>query len=224
MQVRIFEITSGQAGYRQLKAINLPVPAQCLNVISEGRIIIGYPSCFVLRSIMADHHLVVLARPDIPPLSFVSHHPLDSMCAVEMKKTEYLLAFSKFALYVDHQGRTTRERKILFSAKPTAIGNTNRTAISYRPVVHRRLHSAVHNKNSLLVFTKTHIDIVCCSSGVRTQTLNLKLSVPLNCDGLLVASFATEKPYVIYLRDMHQGGSPVPSPETNSPIHVPRVH
>lgn len=120
----LFEITRTKARHKRLRDILLPAPAQCLNVISDGRIIVGYPSGFTIYSLMGDQHPLALIQPEHPSISFISHHPLDALCAVEMNNQEYLLVFSTLAVYVDYQGRKSREREIMYPAPPEAIGKT----------------------------------------------------------------------------------------------------
>lgn len=63
----------------------------------------------------------------------------------------------------------------------------------------------VHYDNNLLIYTETHIDVVDCYTGDWVQTLNLKRSRPLSHNGLVSASFATEQPYIVYLRNINKG-------------------
>ena len=121
-KVLLFEITRTKARHKRLRDILLPAPAQCLNVISDGRIIVGYPSGFTIYSLMGDQHPLALIQPEHPSLSFITHHPLDALCAVEMNNQEFLLVFSTLAVYVDYQGRKSREREIMYPAPPEAIG------------------------------------------------------------------------------------------------------
>jgi len=182
-QVLLFEITRTKARHKRLRDILLPAPAQCLNVISDGRIIVGYPSGFTIYSLMGDQHPLALIQPEHPSLSFITHHPLDALCAVEMNNQEYLLVFSTLAVYVDYQGRKSREREIMYPAPPEAI---------------------VHYDGHLLIYNETHVDVVDCFTGDWVQTLNLKRSRPLNQNGLLTASFAAEQPYIVYLRNINK--------------------
>ena len=56
-----------------------------------------------------------------------------------------------------------------------------------------------------MIYSETHIDVIDCYSGDWVQTLNLKRSMPLNQNGMLTACFATEQPYVVYLRNTNKG-------------------
>jgi len=97
---------------------------------------------------------------------------------------EFLLVFSTLAIYVDYQGRKSREKEIMYPAPPVAI---------------------VHYDSHLLIYSETHVDVLDCSTGDWIQTLNLKRCRPLTSNGLLSACFATEQPYVVYLRNTNKG-------------------
>lgn len=62
----------------------------------------------------------------------------------------------------------------------------------------------VHYDGHLLIYSEIHVDVVDCFSGDWVQTLNLKRCRPLNHNGLLSACFATEQPYIVYLRNTNK--------------------
>jgi serine/threonine-protein kinase MRCK len=95
-----------------------------LNVITDGRLVVGYPSGFAVYSLMGDQHPMSLVQAEHPSISFISHHPLDALRAVEVSGQEFLLVFSTLAVYVDHQGRKSREKEIMYPAPPVAIGTS----------------------------------------------------------------------------------------------------
>ena len=80
----LFEITRTKARHKRLRDILLPTAAQCLNGISDGRLIVGYPSGFAIYSLMGDQHPMALVQSDHPSISFISHHPLDALRAIEI--------------------------------------------------------------------------------------------------------------------------------------------
>ncbi|KAK4005018.1 hypothetical protein OUZ56_006742 [Daphnia magna] len=192
-QVLLFEITRTKARHKRLRDILLPAPAQCLNVISDGRLVVGYPSGFAVYSLMGDQHPMSLVQAEHPSISFITHHPLDALRAVEINSQEFLLVFSTLAIYVDYQGRKSREKEIMYPAPPLAI-------VSY--------------DGHLLIYSETHVDVIDCFTGDWVQTLNLKRCLPLNHNGLLSASFASEQPYVVYLRNINKVCDAVNVPES----------
>ena len=121
-KVLLFEITRTKARHKRLRDILLPTQAQCLNVISDGRLVVGYPSGFAVYSLMGDQHPLSLVQAEHPSISFIAHHPLDALRAVEIGSQEFLLVFSTLAVYVDYQGRKSREKEIMYPAPPLAIG------------------------------------------------------------------------------------------------------
>ena len=71
---------------------------------------------------MGDQHPLSLVQAEHPSISFIAHHPLDALRAVEINSQEFLLVFSTLAIYVDYQGRKSREKEIMYPAPPLAIG------------------------------------------------------------------------------------------------------
>ena len=125
LQVVLYQITNSSKRHKKLKRIRLPAPAQSLDFISDNRIIVGYPSGFTIYSVSSDEQPLTLIQPQNSPISsFVISRrtQLDALCAVEMGQNEFLLVFSLLGVYVDCQGRRTREKDITFSETPAAIG------------------------------------------------------------------------------------------------------
>ena len=125
LQIVLYQITNSSKRHKKIKRIRLPAPAQTLNFISDSRIIVGYPSGFTIYNVSSDEQPLTLIQPQNSPISsyVISHRTqLDALCAVEMGKNEFLLLFSLLGVYVDCQGRRTREKDITFSETPTAIG------------------------------------------------------------------------------------------------------
>ena len=118
----LFEITRTKVRRKLLRDILLPIPAQYLNVITDGHLVVGYPSRFAIYCLMGDQHPMSLVQAEHPSISFISHHPLDPLRAVEVIGQEFLLIFSTLAVYVDHQGRKSTEKEIIYSALPVASG------------------------------------------------------------------------------------------------------
>lgn len=65
--------------------------------------------------------LVALIHADNPLLGFLAYSGVDSMLAVELGHGEFLLAFHTLAIYVDSQGRKSRDTEIMYPAVPVAI-------------------------------------------------------------------------------------------------------
>ncbi|PSN44675.1 hypothetical protein C0J52_15639 [Blattella germanica] len=65
-QVIIYEVTRTKTRHKRLREVMLPTQAQTLNILSEGRLCVGYQSGFSIYSIMGDQH----------PLCFCDGHLL----------------------------------------------------------------------------------------------------------------------------------------------------
>lgn len=57
-QIIIYEITRTKTRHKRIRELMLPCHAQTLQVLSEGRLCVGYPSGFSIYSILGDHHPV----------------------------------------------------------------------------------------------------------------------------------------------------------------------
>lgn len=55
-QVIIYEVTRTKTRHKRLREVMLPTQAQTLNILSEGRLCVGYQSGFSIYSIMGDQH------------------------------------------------------------------------------------------------------------------------------------------------------------------------
>jgi hypothetical protein len=75
---------------------------------------VGYPSGFASYNLMGDQHPMLLVQSEHPSISFIAHHPLYALWAVEINSQEFFLGFSTLAIYVDIQGRKSREKEIMY--------------------------------------------------------------------------------------------------------------
>lgn len=53
-------------------------------------------------------------------LAFIPQQNLDALCAVEISSKELLLCFSAIGVYVDSQGRRSRQQELMWPAVPNA--------------------------------------------------------------------------------------------------------
>lgn len=161
----------------------LPTTAQSLNILSEGRLCIGYQSGFSVHSIAGDHHAISLVHPDNQLLNFLTYSAVDAMRCVELSRGEFLLVFQTLGLYVDAQGRKSRDREIMYPAIPLFVSYCD---------------------GHLLVYTETHIDVFNAASGEWVQTINVKRARPLNSSGSLSMCIMNDMPHIIYICNVHQ--------------------
>lgn len=63
---------------------------------------------------------VSLLHPEDHTLAFIPQQGLDALCAVEISTKELLLCFSAIGVYVDSQGRRSRQQELMWPAVPNA--------------------------------------------------------------------------------------------------------
>ncbi|KAJ8679289.1 hypothetical protein QAD02_015076 [Eretmocerus hayati] len=182
-QIMIYEITRTKARHKRVRELVLPYHAQTLQILAEGRLCVGYPSGFTIYSILGDHHPISLVHPENALLNLLTFNALDAFRCIELQSGEFLLAFYALAVYVDTQGRKSRDKEIMYTAYPTAVS---------------------YCEGYLLVYSDTHIDVFDCQSGGWLQTLNVKKAKPLNSSGSLTTCIINDMPHVIYLSNLHQ--------------------
>merc|ERR1719412_3166496 len=186
-QVIIYEITRLKTRHKRLREVLLPAQAQCLDVFSDGRLCVGYQSGFTIYSLLGDQHPLSLVHPDNQMLGFLAYNPVDALGAIELPRGEFLLVFNSLGVYVDLQGRKSREVEIMYPAQPLAIATTQ--------------------DGFLLVYSETHIDVFDAAAGEWCQTVNIRRTRPLIKSGLLNLSLLQEMPHITYLSNIHREDS-----------------
>ena len=116
-QVIIYEITRLKTRHARLREVLLPAQAQSLDVFSDGRLCVGYQSGFTIYSLLGDQHPLSLVHPDNQMLGFLAYNPVDALGAIELPRGEFLLVFNTLGVYVDLQGRKSREVEIMYPAQ-----------------------------------------------------------------------------------------------------------
>lgn len=125
-----------------------------------------------------------LVHPDNQMLGFLAYNPVDAMGAIELAHGEFLLVFNTLGVYVDVQGRKSRDREIMYPAVPTDVAVCD---------------------GKLLVYSETHIDVFDTVSGDWVQSINIRKTRPLVKTGMLNLSMLQEMPHVTYLSNIHKG-------------------
>jgi len=186
-QVIIYEITRLKTRHARLREVLLPAQAQSLDVFSEGRLCVGYQSGFTIYSLLGDQHPLSLVHPDNQMLGFLAYSPVDALGAIELPRGEFLLVFNTLGVYVDLQGRKSRDVEIMYPATPTGIATTP--------------------DGFLMVYSDTHIDVFDAAAGEWCQTINIRKTRPLLKTGLLNLSLLQEMPHITYLSNIHKEDS-----------------
>lgn len=83
---------------------------------------------------------------------------------------------------MDHQGKKSRDREIMYPANPTHIS---------------------YYDGHLLVYSETHLDVFNVQTADWVQSIGLKKSRPLSANGDLTMMNMNESPYIVYLANIH---------------------
>ncbi|XP_065311097.1 serine/threonine-protein kinase Genghis Khan isoform X1 [Dermacentor albipictus] len=180
-QVLVHQVNRTKSRHGGRQVISVPGVAQCLDVWQD-RLCVGLPSLFYLYNLQGTTEPVCLVQPD-NNLSFLHHNPMDAFMAVELPNNEYLLVFSQLGVFVNGQGKKTRDKEVMFSAVPLSVSYFD----SY-----------------LCVYMESHVDVFEVTSGDWVQTMNLKKTKPLCRDGQVCFTLVTEAPHVIYMHPIHR--------------------
>lgn len=124
-----------------------------------------------------------MVHPDNQLLGFLAYSSVDALRAIELQRGEFLLVFQTLGIYVDSQGRKSRDKEIMYPAIPLAVSCLD---------------------GHLLVYSETHIDVFNAASGDWIQTINVKKAKPLNNSGSLSICVINDLAYIVYLSNVHQ--------------------
>uniref|UniRef100_A0A7M4FVV1 Serine/threonine-protein kinase MRCK alpha n=1 Tax=Crocodylus porosus TaxID=8502 RepID=A0A7M4FVV1_CROPO len=162
-QVLCYELNQSKTRHKKIKEIQVQGNVQWMSIFSE-RLCVGYQSGFLKYPLHGEGTPYSLLHPDDHTLSFISQQPTDAICAVEISNKEYLLCFSSVGVYVDCQGRRSRQQELMWPATPS---------------------SCCYNAPYLSVYSENAVDIFDVNSMEWIQTVPLKKVRPLNTEGSL---------------------------------------
>lgn len=74
---------------------------------------------------------VALVHSENTLLAFLTYSAVDALRCIELPRGEFLLVFHSLAIYVDSQGRKSRDREIMYPAVPTAVSKYTFKALLY---------------------------------------------------------------------------------------------
>lgn len=118
-QIICLELNKGKSRHRKLWEQQVPGVVQWMELQGD-KLCVGYQAGFLRYSLQGDGPPVSLLHPDDHTLAFVGQLNLDTLCAVEITNKELLLCFSSIGVYVDCQGRRSRQQELMWPAVPTA--------------------------------------------------------------------------------------------------------
>ncbi|KAK2890419.1 serine/threonine-protein kinase MRCK alpha isoform X8 [Channa argus] len=191
-QITCYEVNKSKTRHRKLRELQAPGPVQWIGLLSE-RLYVGYQSGFTRCSLQGDMSMVSLLHHEDHTLAFIPQQNLDALCAVEISSKELLLCFSSIGVYVDSQGRRSRQQELMWPAVPNA---------------------ACYNAPYLSVYSENAIDVFDVNTMEWIQTIPLKKVRPLNVDGSLNL-LGLETVRLIYFRNKMAEGDELVVPETS---------
>ncbi|XP_034283843.1 serine/threonine-protein kinase MRCK alpha isoform X4 [Pantherophis guttatus] len=191
-QVLCYELNHSKTRHKKIKEIQVAANVQWMAIFSE-RLCVGYPSGFVKYPLYGEGNPQSLLHPDDHTLSFIIQQPTDAICAVEISNKEYLLCFSSVGIYVDCQGRRSRQQELMWPATPS---------------------SSCYNAPYLSVYSENAVDIFDVNSMEWIQTIPLKKVRPLNTEGSLNV-LGLETVRLIYFKNKMAEGDELVVPETS---------
>ncbi|KAF1612870.1 UNVERIFIED_CONTAM: Serine/threonine-protein kinase MRCK alpha, partial [Eudyptes robustus] len=191
-QVLCYELNQSKIRHKKIKEIQVQGNVQWMSIFSD-RLCVGYQSGFLKYPLHGEGSPYSLLHPDDHTLSFISQQPTDAICAVEISNKEYLLCFSSVGVYVDCQGRRSRQQELMWPATPS---------------------SCCYNAPYLSVYSENAIDIFDVNSMEWIQTIPLKKVRPLNTEGSLNL-LGLETVRLIYFKNKMAEGDELVVPETS---------
>ncbi|NXD64962.1 MRCKA kinase, partial [Eolophus roseicapillus] len=191
-QVLCYELNQSKTRHKKIKEIQVQGNVQWMSIFSD-RLCVGYQSGFLKYPLHGEGSPYSLLHPDDHTLSFISQQPTDAICAVEISNKEYLLCFSSVGVYVDCQGRRSRQQELMWPATPS---------------------SCCYNAPYLSVYSENAIDIFDVNSMEWIQTIPLKKVRPLNTEGSLNL-LGLETVRLIYFKNKMAEGDELVVPETS---------
>ncbi|XP_069708803.1 serine/threonine-protein kinase MRCK alpha isoform X8 [Phaenicophaeus curvirostris] len=191
-QVLCYELNQSKTRHKKIKEIQVQGNVQWMSIFSD-RLCVGYQSGFLKYPLHGEGSPYSLLHPDDHTLSFISQQPTDAICAVEISNKEYLLCFSSMGVYVDCQGRRSRQQELMWPTTPS---------------------SCCYNAPYLCVYSENAIDIFDVNSMEWVQTIPLKKVRPLNTEGSLNL-LGLETVRLIYFKNKMAEGDELVVPETS---------
>ncbi|NXI93722.1 MRCKA kinase, partial [Psophia crepitans] len=191
-QVLCYELNQSKTRHKKIKEIQVQGNVQWMSIFSD-RLCVGYQSGFLKYPLHGEGSPYSLLHPDDHTLSFISQQPTDAICAVEISNKEYLLCFSSVGVYVDCQGRRSRQQELMWPAAPS---------------------SCCYNAPYLSVYSENAIDVFDVNSMEWIQTIPLKKVRPLNTEGSLNL-LGLETVRLIYFKNKMAEGDELVVPETS---------
>lgn len=188
-QIVVYVVNRNRSRHHKMCEFTVAYPVQSLQMLSDLRLAIGHQSGFTAYCLQGEAQAMPLVHPENQLNNFLAYSGVDAWRVIEIQSGqgssahgEYLLVFQTLAIYVDLQGRKSRDREIMYPAVPTHI---------------------TYCDGHLLVYSETHLDIFNAQTADWVQSIGLKRSRPLMNNGSLSLTTLNDAAHVIYLANMH---------------------
>ncbi|XP_058458206.1 serine/threonine-protein kinase Genghis Khan isoform X3 [Malaya genurostris] len=188
-QIVVYVVNRNRSRHHKMCEFTVAYPVQSLQVLSDLRLAVGHQSGFTAYCLQGEAQAMPLVHPENQLNNFLAYSGVDAWRVIELQSGqgsnahgEYLLVFQTLAIYVDLQGRKSRDREIMYPAVPTHI---------------------TYCDGHLLVYSETHLDIFNAQTAEWVQSIGLKRSRPLMNNGSLSLTTLNDTAHVIYLANMH---------------------
>uniref|UniRef100_A0A8C1LDE5 non-specific serine/threonine protein kinase n=1 Tax=Cyprinus carpio TaxID=7962 RepID=A0A8C1LDE5_CYPCA len=191
-KVMIYELNKSKTRHRKLRDILIPGSVHWMGLQGD-KLCVGFQSRFLRFNLQGDEPPFSLLHPDDHTLAFIEQLRLDALCAVEISSKELLLCFSSIGVYVDCQGRRSRQQELMWPATPTACR---------------------YNAPYLSVYSENAVDVFDVNTMEWIQTMPLKRVHPLNADGSLNL-LGLETVRLVYFKNKTAEGDELVVPETS---------
>ncbi|EDW01957.1 serine/threonine-protein kinase Genghis Khan [Drosophila grimshawi] len=190
-QIIVYEINRTRTRHQKTCEFTIGYLAQHLQILSDMRLVVAHQSGFTAYFLRGEATAMSLVHPENQLCAFLNYSGVDAVRVIEILSPtvgtfgEYLLVFQTLAIYVDLQGRKSRDREIMYPAFPTYI---------------------TYSDGHLLVFSETHLDIFNTQTSEWVQSIGIKQSLPLNNIGNVVLTSINDTPLIVYLANIHTKG------------------
>uniref|UniRef100_A0A8C8SS32 non-specific serine/threonine protein kinase n=1 Tax=Pelusios castaneus TaxID=367368 RepID=A0A8C8SS32_9SAUR len=188
-QVLCYKLTPSRPPAQRIKEIQAQGYVQCLDIMGD-RLCVGYPSGFSLYPLLNEGAPIHLPHSEDTRGAAVAQ--MEALRAVEVSLNELILCFSGLGLYVDGQGRRTRQQELMWPATPL---------------------SCCYSAPYLSVFSENALDVFDVRKAEWIQTVPLKKVRSLNSEGSL-CTYGSEKVRLTYVRNKSADQDEFNVPET----------
>uniref|UniRef100_A0A182MMN3 Non-specific serine/threonine protein kinase n=1 Tax=Anopheles culicifacies TaxID=139723 RepID=A0A182MMN3_9DIPT len=186
-QIVVYVVNRDRSRHHKMCEFTVAYPVQSLQVLSDMRLAVGHQSGFTAYCLQGAAKAML--HPENQLNNFLNFSGVDAWRVIEIQSGhggnvhgEYLLVFQTLAIYVDLQGRKSRDREIMYPAVPKHI---------------------TYCDGHLLVYSETHLDIFNTQTAEWVQSIGLKRSRPLMNNGSLTLTYLNDSVHVVYLANMH---------------------